>query len=102
MKRKTTEGEVSDTYQNLANATKADLYVTPHDALNRIPIEQVLASAINRPAQSRKSLNLHKKVSCTTADGTKPKPQCWDVSYNEMLTRRRLMTPENRLSIQSL
>ncbi|KAL0872348.1 hypothetical protein Bca101_022053 [Brassica carinata] len=54
------------------------------------------------PHSEQKSLNLHKKVSCTTADGTKPKPQCWDVSYNEMLTRRRLMTPENRLSIQSL
>ncbi|KAL0792871.1 hypothetical protein Bca101_064248 [Brassica carinata] len=53
MKRKTTEGEVSDTYQNLANATKADLYVTPHDALNRIPIEQVLARHQRTLAQSR-------------------------------------------------
>ncbi|KAL0730245.1 hypothetical protein Bca4012_026338 [Brassica carinata] len=88
IKRKTTEREVSDTYQNLANATKVGLYVTPHDALNRIPIEQVLASAINGPAQN-------------ALPQMEPKPQCWDVSYNEMLTRRRLMTPENRLSIQS-
>ncbi|KAG2253385.1 hypothetical protein Bca4012_101114 [Brassica carinata] len=37
MKRKRTEGEVSNTYQSFAYATKAGLYVTPHDTLNRIP-----------------------------------------------------------------
>ena len=54
------------------------------------------------PHPEKKSLNLHKKVCYTTADGRRPKPQCRDVSYDEMLIRRRLMTPENRLSIQSL
>jgi len=37
MKLETIEGEDSNTYQGLANATKAGMYETPHDALNRIP-----------------------------------------------------------------
>ncbi|KAL0733747.1 hypothetical protein Bca4012_009957 [Brassica carinata] len=65
MKRKTTEGESSDTYQSFAKATKADLYIAPHNTLNHIPTKQALASAVNKPVQNR-------KVSYTTVEGTRP------------------------------
>ncbi|CAN6997392.1 unnamed protein product [Brassica rapa subsp. trilocularis] len=109
MKLKTIEGEDSNTYQGLANATKAGMHETPHDALNRIP--KRANTRFNRlrnlqkdglypsPQPEKKSQNQRKKASYTTARGTRPTPRCPDVSMDKTLTQRRLMTPENRLSI---
>ncbi|CAN6863397.1 unnamed protein product, partial [Brassica oleracea] len=102
LKLETIEGEDSNTYQGLANATKAGIYETPHDALNHIP--KRASTRFNHglyqsPQPEKKSQNQRKKASNTTAGGTRPTPWRSDVSMDEMLTQRRLMTPENRLSI---
>ncbi|KAH0910230.1 hypothetical protein HID58_033551 [Brassica napus] len=97
--RKASEGENSDTYQCLASATKAGLYIAPHDTLNDIPNEQALASAIYETCTKMAASKHVQESQLHHRRGNKTKPRCRDMIFDEMLTLRLLMTPKNRLSI---
>ncbi|KAJ4889870.1 Uncharacterized protein Rs2_29618 [Raphanus sativus] len=104
-----TKGEDSNAYQGLVITTKAGMHEKPHNILNRISNRASARFSHQRNLHKdglypsthhqKNPQNLHKKANNTTAGGTMLTSRHRDVSYDEMLTQRWLMTPENRLSI---